>query len=234
MRWDRSGLTEMIDDVSIDDERLDSALNELDVINRFLGGEHVSVLGIRQLVRGMPSNRTLTILDCGAGGADLARVLRPVKRDIRVTSLDLNYHACRFTARLSTHARVVNASALHVPFPDKSFDIVHASLFCHHFGPGELRRLFAEWSRVARAGIVINDLQRSIWAYLGIRLLTRFFSRSVMVKHDGPVSVQRGFLRSELLEIVSEFGEAAVSWHWAFRWLAVIHFTDNVNVRNDV
>jgi ubiquinone/menaquinone biosynthesis C-methylase UbiE len=234
MRGDRCGLTEMIDDMSIDDERLDKAFDELDVINRFLGGEHVSVLGAGRLVQRMPQDHTLTMLDCGAGGSDLCRVLRPLNRNLQVTSLDLNSRACRYTARRSTNSCAVNASALHLPFRDQSFDIVHASLFCHHFGPGELRMLLAEWSRVARVGIVINDLQRSIWAYIGIRLLTGLFSRSVMVRHDGPVSVRRGFLREELIEIVSEFGEAVVSWHWAFRWLVVIHLTSRDNERNDV
>ena len=39
----RSSSIEMIDDMSITDERIDDALQELKVINRFLGGSQVLV-----------------------------------------------------------------------------------------------------------------------------------------------------------------------------------------------
>jgi ubiquinone/menaquinone biosynthesis C-methylase UbiE len=124
----------------------------------------------------------------------------------------------------------VNASALRLPFRDQSFDIVHASLFCHHFNPGELRVLFAEWSRVSRLGIVINDLRRSVWAYIGITILTRLFSHSTMVRNDAPLSVRRGFLKNELLEVTSGFGQVAISRHWAFRWLVSIELPEKDEV----
>jgi hypothetical protein len=76
----RSTVLEMIDDMSIVDERLDKALQELTVINRFLGGDHVSQIGISRLIRILPKNLPLRILDCGAGGANLANVLRLADR----------------------------------------------------------------------------------------------------------------------------------------------------------
>jgi ubiquinone/menaquinone biosynthesis C-methylase UbiE len=218
----RSTSLEMIDDMSITDERIDVALQELSVINRFLGGDHVSRVGIARMTRKVPENLPLRILDCGAGGSNLASVLRMVDRTVEITALDLNLRACRYSA-LNVHSmNIVNGSAFRLPFRDQSFDVVHASLFCHHLNPSELRMVLAEWSRVARFGIVINDLQRSAIAFLAITMLTRLLSQSAMVRNDAPISVQRGFLKKELTEITNEFGRVSLTWHWAFRWLVSI------------
>ena len=226
----RSRSLEMIDDMSITDERIDDALQELKVINRFLGGDHVSRIGLARLTRTLPKNLPLRILDCGAGGSDLARVLSSLERSVDVTAIDLNLRTCRYAASTVPGLRVVNASAFQLPFRDGAFDVVHASLFCHHFRPQELHLLLAEWSRVSRLGIVINDLQRSIWAYIGITILTRLFSRSEMVRNDGPLSVRRGFLKNELLKVTSGYGQVAITRHWAFRWLVSVELMG----KNDV
>jgi ubiquinone/menaquinone biosynthesis C-methylase UbiE len=229
MLGERSSLLEMIDDMSITDDRIDDALRELKVINRFLGGDHVSRIGIVQMMQ-LSGNRPLRILDCGAGGSDLASILGSRSGTIAVTALDMNLRACHYSVSHVPSMNVVNGSAFRLPFRDRSFDIVHASLFCHHFGPQELRSLLSEWSRVARVGIVINDLRRSVPAFLGISILTRLFSRSIMVRNDAPLSVRRGFRKNELLEIASEFGQLSISRHWAFRWLVSITLTSKTNV----
>jgi ubiquinone/menaquinone biosynthesis C-methylase UbiE len=222
----RSRSLEMIDDMSITDERLDDALKELKVVNRFLGGGNVSRIGVARLTRTLPKNVPLRILDCGAGGSDLPRVLSSLDRRVEVTALDLNLRACQYAASNVPSSHVVNASAFRLPFRDRAFDVVHASLFCHHFGLQQLRVLLAEWSRVSRLGIVINDLERSVWAYIGITILTQLFSHSAMVRNDAPISVRRGFLRNELLEVTSGYGQVAITRHWAFRWLVSIELPE--------
>lgn len=221
----RSTSLEMIDDMSITDQRIDEALKELKVINRFLGGDHVSHVGIARMVRELPRHVPLHILDCGAGGSNLVSVLHLRDRKVEVTALDLNLRACQYSALHDPPMNIVNGSAFRLPFRDRSFDIVHASLFCHHFKPSDLHLLLAEWSRVSRLGIVINDLQRSAIAFLAITMLTRIFSRSTMVRNDAPISVRRGFLKKELAEITSGYGPVSISRHWAFRWLVSIGLT---------
>jgi len=221
----RSTSREIMDDMSITDERIDAALQELSVISRFLGGDRVSVSGIARMTETAPNGHPLRILDCGSGGSDLVHALKSLACPVHVTALDLNFRACHYSGKRLSPLSVVNGSAFRLPFRDRSFDIVHAALFCHHFDEAELRMILTEWSRVARIGIVINDLQRSVLALVGISLLTKFFSHSAMVRHDGPLSVRRGFLKKELSDIASGFGELTITHHWAFRWLVSIAFT---------
>jgi hypothetical protein len=49
----------------------------------------------------------------------------------------------------------------------------------------------------------VNDLHRHPVAYGAIWILARLFSNSVMVKHDGPVSVQRAFRPTDFEEIAA-------------------------------
>jgi 2-polyprenyl-3-methyl-5-hydroxy-6-metoxy-1,4-benzoquinol methylase len=220
----RSTAREIMDDMSIADERVDAALRELTVINRFLGGHRVSLLGLRRVIESAPTHRPLRILDCGAGGSDLVHALRVLHRPFHTTALDLNFRACQYSATRLPSLSMVNGSAFRLPFRDHSFDIVHASMFCHHFSAAELDTILAEWSRVASLGIVINDLRRSVLAFLGISLLTGIFSRSPMVRNDGPLSVRRGFLKHELAAVASGYGTVTITSHWAFRWLVSIAF----------
>lgn len=73
-------------------------------------------------------------------------------------------------------------------------------------------------------GIVINDLHRHPFAYHSIKILTRLFSKSSMVKYDAPLSVQRAFTKKELVRLMENAGieHYKIKWKWAFRWQIVI------------
>ena len=74
-----------------------------------------------------------------------------------------------------------------------------------------------------KTGFVINDLHRHPLAYHAIRLLTAAFSNSYLVKHDAPLSVARGFTRTEWQTIFQMAGLAdyTIQWQWAFRHLII-------------
>ena len=224
----RRTLSEMMDDPSVADDQVDRALNELSVINRWLGGFRVSRLGVGHLINSLPVDRPVSVLDVGAGGSDLPQALAPLGRRVDVTSLDLNFHACVRAGGERPPVTAVNGSASSLPFRDRSFDIAHVSLFLHHCTDAEAQTLLADLSRVARHGIVINDLHRHALAYVGISMLTGIFSRSALVRNDAPVSVLRGFLRGEIDALLPPGlqSSTSVSWHWAFRWCVCIPLTD--------
>lgn len=220
----RSTLPEMMDDPSVPDAQVDRALKELSAINRWLGGFRVSRLGVMRLINSLPSDRPVSVLDVGAGGCDLPRALAPLGRRFDVTSLDVNFHACLRVGGHYPRFAAVNGSAFSLPFRDRSFDIAHVSLFLHHCTDAEAQALVADLSRVARRGIIINDLHRHVFAYAGITILTGILSRSALVRNDAPVSVLRGFLRGEIEALLPPGVQSAasISRHWAFRWCVCI------------
>ena len=211
---------EIMDDFSIQDERIDNALDELKTINIFLGGKATTQQGFRILRQRKTLHQSLTVLDIGAGGAD---VFGSTSNNLTITALDKNPRTCEYLRKNTNHT-IICGDAMDIPFQYKSFDVVHVSLFLHHFTEEQIVRLMKSFSRVARHGIIINDLRRSWLALIGIKILTLLFSRSAMVKHDAPLSVRRGFTKKELLLVLkrSSFTQFSIKRTWAFRWLIVI------------
>jgi ubiquinone/menaquinone biosynthesis C-methylase UbiE len=217
----RSFQKEIMDDFSITDERIIDALNELKVINKFLGGNSTTKKGMKLFLNKHFSPDKIKILDVGAGGSDNFSSGKLSNEKIEITSFDINKGVCRYTQEIT--GNVICGDVFFLPFKESSFDIVHASLFLHHFNEEEINDLLENFLKISKYGIIINDLQRSIFALAGIKLLTLIFSRSKMVKNDGPLSVRRGFLKNELKEILSQIKfPSYIKYRWAFRWLAVI------------
>ncbi len=222
---------EMMDDPGAAPDLLEKALRELPTINRWLGGYNSTIRVLNSTLRTNPTS--LRILDVGTGIGDYPRqfVRWGISHgvDVSVVAVDLSETIIEYARQQSRswEPAVVDrvsfqvADARSLPFESESFDVVTASLFFHHLSDGEAIDTLKEMSRVAQAGVIVNDIHRSVVAYFGIRAFTTAFGFSEMVRHDGPLSVRRAFKRSDLLQIASAAGLHAYSvrWRWAFRWI---------------
>lgn len=219
-----------MDDFSLTDDRLRTALQNLRWINRWLGGYRATRTVLAPLLH---RHSSLQVLDVGTGGGDyLPEVVqwgRTANCRVTAVGVDLNpvtvghgrdWLDTALPAALRSRARIDIGDALSLPYPDNAFDVGHAALFLHHLYDDEARRLLRELHRVSRRGILINDLHRHPWAYAGIWALSRLLKFSPMVQHDGPLSVRRGFQRSDLRALAVNAGlpSPQIQWHWAFRW----------------
>lgn len=215
----RSNTPELMDDFSIQDERIEKALKELKVINCYLGGISTSRAGLKYICKDY--NRVLSIADVGSGSSDVLSTPKLHFNRLKIISLDKNITCLRLTDNIDY---LINSDAFQLPLKDNSVDIIHVSLFLHHFDEEQILKLIKEFKRICSRGIIINDLRRSYLAYLGIKVLTSLFSNSEFVKHDAPLSVKRGFKRSEIINIIrgANGSHAILKRKWAFRWLVVI------------
>ena len=120
--------------------------------------------------------------------------------------------------------RILVRDILDPKLRDMDPDIVVATLFIHHFSGERLVALLSRLHAYAGLGLVINDLHRHPVAWHAIGLLTRWFSKSEMVKNDAPLSVARGFTRKELEDVLKAAGISnyTIRWKWAFRWQVVV------------
>jgi ubiquinone/menaquinone biosynthesis C-methylase UbiE len=184
---ERIHAAEIMDDLTRPDEEFQRAYDELQIINRWLGG-------VRAIDRFLPRLTEPTILDVAAGACDVSEAVAE-RIPCRMVVIDVNALGLK-RARKSLP---VVADAFDLPFGNASFDVVMASLFFHHLSDDGCVRVLSEMWRVARKLVLVNDLHRHRVAYWSIRLLTALFSSSVMVRHDGPLSVRRAFRPAELL-----------------------------------
>ena len=95
--------------------------------------------------------------------------------------------------------------------PAAAFDVAHASLVLHHLDPDEAVALLRELRRVARHGIVVNDLVRGRLAWVGGWLLVHAIATSRYTRHDGPLSVRRAYSRREMGALLDAAGLVPVA-----------------------
>lgn len=221
----RSEELEIMDDFNISGPVVSQTLRELDVINRVLGGNAISINAFKNLHHEHPIS---SLADLGCGGADILKQMHKHAPKTNFIGFDANPHIINY-AQENTIAheniQVVCENIFSPEFKQRSFDVIHCCLFLHHFTKQQLIDLFKQFSQQAKRAIIFNDLHRHFLAYHSIKWITYFFSRSYMVRNDAAISVARGFKKSEIIELLNESGitNYTIQWKWAFRWKLIIN-----------
>ena len=124
-----------------------AAFRELDRINQLFRFHHPFSSHLPSWL-GKQRCASLDILDVGAGTGLLGRVLSEwaARRgwDWRFTKLDLN----PIRLQPGDRSKIVAGSALELPFPDRSFDLVVASQMTHHLSDQDVVQHWREAWRV--------------------------------------------------------------------------------------
>lgn len=232
----RSSQSELMDEQDIPPSLLHKNLRELDILNRYMGGHAISMEGIKQLVNDRQRIYHIADLGCGSGDAlkYIAKWARSNSFNVQLTGIDKNPDAIEYLKRnCSAYPEIKGVVKDYRDFikEDQEIDIVHCALFCHHLENKELAELISSFKEYTRLGFVINDLQRSPFAYYGAWVMTRLLNGSALSKHDGPVSVLRAFTRNELQKLLQASGinDFIIQWRWAFRYLIVARTNDHEN-----
>ena len=218
-----------MDDLDCDGPVVDQSLAELDAINYWLGGDWVSLKGLKKLID--KNKQPFSIIDLGCGsGALLSQMAQEYQDQLNSgVGIDANAYILKYARDAQAAFKqlsFINVNVLDAAEKEFNCDILHASLFLHHFSHDELVMLFKKFMTQRGRGMVISDLHRHWLAYYSIKYLTQWFSKSKMVQNDGPLSVMRGFRRKEWIRIFEAVGieNYQIRWKWAFRWQIIIKF----------
>jgi ubiquinone/menaquinone biosynthesis C-methylase UbiE len=211
------GVEELLDGPLDDTAALIGNLRDLARINRLTGGATLSVRAIERLgTLGERSGDVHSILDVGTGAVDIPmRLLAEARRrgsSLAITASDGRAEVLA-AARIARPAldrtpglTLAGADGRGLPWPDGSFDVAHASLVLHHLSADDAVAFLRELRRVARRGIVVNDLVRGRVSWVGGWLLVHAIATSRFTRHDGPLSVRRAWTRRELAELLDAAG----------------------------
>ncbi len=226
----RTSRKEIMDDFNLQGVEMQELLTDLKRVNKMLGGNAITLKGINELLKDQYTNNTLTILDIGCGDGEMLRQCAQWAHkkgvNVNLIGIDANAHILKEAEKRSeeiknTTFKVVNVFAEKEILPE--FDIALCTLFLHHFKEPQIEDLLNRLTRKAKLGVVINDLHRSFWAFWLFRLYGLLFLKSRIARHDGLVSVARGFKRKELMRISEKIkGVHQLKWKWAFRYQWII------------
>ena len=230
----RSEAPEIMDDFSMEGEILRDALDKIAGINRLLGGNKVTLEGVRQLLpkdRNQDREKEISILDVGCGNGDMLRTLSDfaMKKQLkfRLTGIDANSFTIGHARQLSIGYEQLDfrcADIFEEIRSENNYDLILCTLTLHHFKDEEILTLLKGFKERSRLGIVINDLQRSALPYYLFTALCFVFRLNSMSKQDGLVSILRGFKKADLRHYSNQlnFKNTTIRWKWAFRYQWII------------
>ena len=214
-----TGVAELLDGPLDDPAALDANLRDLARINRLTGGTRLSerAIGALDALDGLSGlGHVATILDVGTGAADIPLALlaraRVEGRPLAVTATDSRPEVLAAARRVrpavdrTAGLELAIADGRALPYPDGAFDVGHASLVLHHLAPDDAMAFLRELRRVARRGIVVNDLVRDRWFWIGGWLLVHGLLMSRYTRHDGPLSIRRAYTRTEVTGLLAAAG----------------------------
>lgn len=213
---------EFLDAPDVDPSLRTRSHRDIAVSNALFGGTAALLAELRLALPSLPPDATFVDVGTGTGEATALaeRCARPFGITLRTIGLDSDGGLARASRRFAHHG--VCASALALPFADGSVDVVACSQVAHHFEEGELCTLVREMHRVARRRVIISDLRRSWLAVAGLWSSSFPLRFHPVSRHDGVVSILRGFTLAELRTLVYETVgvRPTVRRRWAFRLTA--------------
>jgi len=191
--------TELLDDPGADPEAVRLSLTNIARANRWFGAWPTVRTGLARLLRGHHA-ASLSLLDVGTGAGDLPadaeRWARGQGIRLRLLGIDQHPAAARLARRRGMPA-IIGCGA-HLPFPDRSVDLVTLSQVAHHLSRESLGIMVRELSRVARLGVVLADLRPSRIAQAAYRLTGPLLGFDHYTVVDGITSLARGYTPSRL------------------------------------
>lgn len=217
----RSTEPEQLDNCDFWSFELDHALRDLERFNRWLGGNRSLVRALRRALPFCPQ-RPLTVVDIGCGSGDGLRVLaRWGSRQaipLRLFGVDANPAVIDIARRASRDEPTISyvvGDAFGTTLERLNPDVVVANQFFHHFTQAELEARLPQLLRRTRV-LVISDLHRSALAHAGFGIISRLLNASTLARHDGLVSIRRGFTRAEWQGLLARLPLRHQTIDWSF------------------
>lgn len=193
-------------------------LRDIRRVNRYFGGISVVLAHLPALLTEQSQGSTVSVLDVATGSGDIPRALvrwgRRHGYDIRVVATDVADDVLTVARReTADEARIVveACDVRALPYRDDAFDVVTCSLALHHLARADAIRALTEMRRVARHGVIVNDLVRSWSGYVGAWLLGALTTTNHLTRHDAPLSVLRAWTADELRVMATDAGMRGVT-----------------------
>lgn len=202
-------------------------LTQLGRVGRLLGGDRASFSAFDRL-----SPPPGSILDVGCGGGHFAMNLAKRFPQARVVGTDISSDAIAYAQEQHQMEKLSNLSferteKKELESAPNSFDVVTATMVCHHMSDEEIVEFFKRATAVASRAVIINDLHRHPLAWMSYALVGPVLFHNRLITHDGLLSIRKGFKwkdwnyyldRQELNGMTW-----TCSWKWAFRWIVSIN-----------
>lgn len=230
----RSQQVEIMDNIDFQGREMKNLLHDLKAVNKWLGGNSISIDALEKLLASHPKNNKIIIMDVGCGDGEFLRQCANYGKknnfDFECIGIDFNKNIVNLAKEMSTAYTNIKFEKVDV-FNEENLlpkcDIALCTLFLHHFGNREIENLLNILLEKSNIGIVVNDLHRNRTAFNLFKIVCTLFLKTKTAAHDGLVSIARGFKKKELEAISKKIPnqQSTIHWHWAFRYQWILKKT---------
>ena len=210
---------EILDGEGLDPRVVERSMTDVARANRLFGGASAMLAELEPVFYNLPADATLLDIGTGLGDIPCRAQRRAAAHGVTLCTIGVDVAVELAAASAEKLDAAVCADALTLPFADASVDVVTCSQVLHHFPGKSGVALLREMDRVARVRVVVSDLRRSWIAAAGLWIASFPLLFHPISRHDGVVSVLRGFTPDELRRLIAEaVGESPrVCRRFAFR-----------------
>lgn len=227
----RTDEKEIMDDLPMQGIEINQVFEDINLVNHYLGGNKITLDGIKKLIINTPQEKEIKIMDLGCGDGEMlaycAQFARKHNHNFKLTGIDINPPIIEEAKEKNREYPEISFICLDIfseGFKELDIDIFLCTLTLHHFNDNQIKDLLAILVKQARLGIVVNDLHRNKLAYVLFKMFSTIFLKTKIAKNDGLVSILRGFKRKELETFSSKVTNKkhTITWKWAFRYQWII------------
>ncbi len=211
---ERTHELELMDTRPLSITEMKETLRFLSLTNKYFGGLRVILRHLDKWSKQWNKNKTVTILDIGCGGGEIALGISKWAKEkgftVSILAIDLIAEVvaiARENTRNENSITIERKDFFDLVQEERKFDYVIASLFLHHTPPDETSSILRSMDQLTKRGLIISDLLRSTPSFWAVKLCSHLLGNKI-VRHDGPLSVRRSFKIAELDKIISEAGLA--------------------------
>ena len=221
-----------MDDLDMKGEELEKTLRDLDKVNRWLGGNNITVEGVEKLLKSCCYTRPIRVIDVGCGNGSILKEVADFGRKkgvkFELLGIDANQNAMTIAENNLSAYPEVSFKGMDVfseEFEALEADIILCTLTLHHFHNGQIKELLRIFLKKAGLGVVINDLKRSKAAYYLFQAFCAAFRIREINRKDGLTSILRSFRKKELMSFGEglEVSRQEVNSKWAFRYQWILY-----------
>lgn len=225
----RSKEPEILDETAFPLEEIDEIYENINKINRWLGGDAPTLNALKKAVKGRTH---VKVIDVGSGGGGMCRnvsdLLAKMKIPHEVIGVDINDDSLAIARERSKDYRNVQFKKVDIfseEFRNMEADIIISTLTFHHLTNKQIGDVLENCMSHDEIVVIINDLHRSKLAFYLFYIVGAVFSLHFVNRYDGLISILRSFRKPDLKAFENELThkypdlKSDISWKWAFRWV---------------
>lgn len=206
-----TAITELMDKDDCDLAMLKNTYRAFSDVNKWVSGwQWIWKKEIEPLL--LPGNFSIADIGCGGGDVTWDFICRADEtgKTISVIGVDPDSRAINYAEKQYHYPRLTFKNSRIEELPDNFVDVATCNHLIHHLDKEQIPEFLHHLKRISRKKVIVNDIHRSLLAFLLFPVIALPYARNSFVLTDGLRSIRKSYTRNELLKIAGDGWEKGI------------------------